>query len=72
MVSITEDTLEQQAKFWFNEINYTTIFGQDIAPEAPNEERKDYSEVILVSRLKSAIERINKNISAEEIGRAHV
>lgn len=67
MTSITEDTLEQQAKLWFDEINYTTVFGPDIAPEAPNEERRDYSEVILVNRLKSAIERVNKNIPAEAL-----
>lgn len=47
MTSITEVTLEQQPKLRFNEINYTTVFGPDIVPEAPNEECKDYSEVIL-------------------------
>lgn len=67
MTSITEDTLEQQVKLWFNEINYDMVLGSDIAPEAPNEERKDYSEVVLVGRLRSAIEKINENISPEAL-----
>jgi len=69
-MNITEDTLEQQTKLWFDEINYTTVFGPDIAPEAPNEERKDYSEVILVNRLRNLIERINNNIPSEALDEA--
>lgn len=67
MTSITEDTLEQQAKLWFEEISYSTVFGPNIAPEAQDEERKDYSEIILVARLKSAIERINTDIPSEAL-----
>lgn len=67
MTSINEDTLEQEAKKWFESIGYNTVFGPYIAPEALNEERKDFSEVILISRLKSAIERINKNIPTEAL-----
>lgn len=67
MTSITEDTLEQEAKKWFEGIGYNTIFGPDIAPESANEERKDFSEVILVARLKSAIERIKSDIPSEAL-----
>ncbi|MBL7556434.1 MAG: type I restriction endonuclease subunit R [Bdellovibrionaceae bacterium] len=67
MTSINEDTLEQEAKKWFMGIGYDTVFGPDIAPEAPNEERKDFSEVILTSRLRSAINRINTNIPTEAL-----
>ena len=67
MTSITEDTLEQEAKIWFKEIGYVTMFGPDIAPEAPNEERKNYSDIILMGRLRSAIEKINKGISIEAL-----
>lgn len=67
MTSIIEDTLEIEAKKWFEGIGYTSVFGPDIAPETPNEERKDFSEVILVSRLRSAIERINEGISSEAL-----
>jgi type I restriction enzyme R subunit len=62
MNSITEDTLEQEAKKWFEGIGYSTIFGPDIAPEADTAERRDFSEVILVNHLRSAIERINDGI----------
>lgn len=67
MSSITEDTLEKQAKVWFEEIGYKTIFGPDIAPKEQNAERKSYSDVILVGRLQSAIEKINPDVSLEII-----
>lgn len=67
MTSITEDTLEQQAMLWFNEINYDVVLGPNIAPEAPNEERKDYSEVVLVERARSAIQRINPRVTVEAL-----
>ena len=67
MNSIKEETLELLAMNWFEDLDYQKIFGPDIAPETPNEERKDYSEVILTERLKSAIERINKDIPSEAL-----
>lgn len=69
MTSITEDTLEQQTKTWFSEIGYSTVFGPDIASDSQNPERKDFSDVVLVGRLRTAILNINPNlpsVAAEE------
>ena len=68
-MTITEDTLEQQTKIWFSEIGYSTIFGPDIASDSQNPERKDFSDVILAGRLRTAIQNINPslpNIAVEE------
>ncbi|MBL7057760.1 type I restriction endonuclease subunit R [Patescibacteria group bacterium] len=62
-----ESDLEQATLEWLEEIGYKTIYGPSIDPEAEDgkAERKNYSEVILVDRLKFAIERINPNIPIE-------
>ncbi len=62
MTSISEDTLEQQAKIWFSEIGYLPLFGPDIASDGQNPERKDFSDVILTGRLRAAIKNINPNL----------
>jgi len=62
MTSITEDTLEQQTKTWFREIGYNTVFGPDIASDSQNPERKDFSDVVLVGRLRNAIQNINPGL----------
>ncbi len=67
MALITEDTLEKEAKGWFEEIGYKSIFGPNIAPKEQNAERKSYSDVILVESLQLAIERINPDVSLEVI-----
>ena len=67
MTSITEDTLEQQAKAWFEENDYKIVFGPDIAPDSQDAERKDFSEVILVKRLRNALELNNPTLPSDAI-----
>lgn len=61
----TESALEEATREWFEELGYQTIFGPSIDPETEKAERSDFSQVILESRLKSAIEKINPNIPTE-------
>lgn len=70
MTSINEDTLEQQAKLWFEENGYTSIFGPDVAPDTSNPERKDFSDVFFSSRIRSAVEAINPKVPNEGIDEA--
>lgn len=51
------------------ELGYKALYGPDISEGGANEERK-YNEVVLVSRLRQALERINKNIPNEAIEEA--
>ena len=60
--SVTEDTLEQQAILWFKEIGYTYLSGPSISPDSGNKERRSYSDVILLERLKNKISEINPKV----------
>ncbi|MBU3680183.1 MAG: type I restriction endonuclease subunit R [Candidatus Kapabacteria bacterium] len=64
---LTEADIEQIALEWFAECGYTHVHGPDIAPEMQGAERASFDEVILVGRLRSALGRINPEISSEDI-----
>lgn len=57
-----EDTVELAAIDWLREIGYNYLHGGIIAPGEPAAERTSYNEVLLVGRLRSALERINGHI----------
>ena len=46
-------------------LGYTTLHGEEIAPEQPGAERESFNDVLLVERLRSAIDRLNPDIPAE-------
>jgi len=81
MVNMTENTLEQAVFDWFESLGWKTAFGPDISPDlsAPGLlrpasvlacEREGYSQVVLVGRLRTALENINPNIPADAIDEA--
>lgn len=57
--SFSEDTVEQAALEWFEELGYGVAFGPDIGPDGPVPGRVSYGEVILLDRLKQALVRLN-------------
>ena len=59
---ITEEDVENFTLEILSELGYQTIYGPDIALDGINPERKDYSEVILIERLRDAIDRLNPDI----------
>jgi len=59
---MTEDQLEQETLTWLSEVGYTPLFGPDISPDGPNQERDDYRQVLLFERLRNAISRLNPGI----------
>jgi type I restriction enzyme R subunit len=61
-MKFNEDTVELAAIDWLREIGYDYIHGGVIAPDEPAAERTSYNEVLLVGRLRSALERINGHI----------
>lgn len=70
MAGITENTLEQTALNWFQDLGYTTAFGPNIGPDSTPCEREGYDQVVLVERLRTALENINPNIPADSIDEA--
>src|SRR3990167_7080088 len=62
---ITESSIEQVALDILSELKYKVIYGPDIAPDGFRPERHSYADVILVDRLREAIDRFNPEIPAE-------
>ena len=56
---MTEDQLELEALGWLTEVGYSTLYGPDIACDGDSPERSDYRQVVLVERLRAAVERLN-------------
>ncbi len=66
-MKIAESTVEDAALELFAGVGYTILHGPDIAPGELFEERKSYSDVVLVGRLRQALVRINPKVPAEAI-----
>ncbi len=61
----TESDLEVATLEWLEELGFSIAFGPSLAPDGEAPERKSYKDVVLVGRLRSAIERINPTIPDE-------
>ena len=61
-MTMTEDQLEQETLVWLGEVGYSHCYGPDIAPDGNRPERANYQQVLLPSRLREAIHRLNPNI----------
>jgi type I restriction enzyme R subunit len=65
LLTFHESVVEEAALGYFRELGYETKFGPDIAPDGRAPERQNWNDVVLIDRLKAAIDRINPHISAE-------
>ena len=70
MSGLTETTLEQTARDWFEALGWQIAFGPDISPDGPARERQDYDQVVLIGRLQIALANINPNIPPDAIEEA--
>jgi type I restriction enzyme R subunit len=59
--SITENQIEEIALTYLQKLGYTYLLGTDIAPDGEHPERQ-YNEVVLVTRFRDAIDRINPSL----------
>ena len=64
---ITESEIEQAVLDILSELGYKIIYGPDIAPapEGISPERQKYDDVVLIERLKNAIDKFNPRIPQE-------
>ena len=67
---ITETNVEEKGLELLKELGYTILYGPDIAPDGGAPERRTYQEVVLLGRLRRALERINPKIPKEGIDEA--
>lgn len=65
MAGFAESHVEEAALAWLSELGYATANGPDIGPDGAAPERASYGEVLLVERLRAAIERLNPGLPAE-------
>ena len=70
MALIDENMVEQIALDWFSELGYERVFGPDIAPDGPDQERTTYKQVVLTDRLFTSLAKINPNIPSPVIEEA--
>ena len=71
MPSFYESEVEEAALSWLSSLGWQTAYGPDIAPDTPNAERTDFTQVVLEERLRNALLNLNPDLppSALETGR---
>ena len=62
-----ESVVEDAALEWLGAIGYAVAHGPDIAPDSSSPERRSYSDVVLVERLRLALTNINPTIPSDAI-----
>ena len=64
-MSLNEAIVEDAALSWFGELGYAVRHGPNIAPGESGAERSSFGDVVLVARLRDAIQRLNPLIPEE-------
>ncbi len=64
MNRFSEDHVEQAALEWLSGLGYGVAHGPDISPDGPTPERISYDAVVLIARLRAALERLNPHLPA--------
>ena len=64
MTTLTEADVERAALDWLATLGWQVADGPDIAPDTPAAERNDYGQVVLESRLRDALARLNPSLPA--------
>ena len=65
MIRITEDHIELLVIQRLESHGYQYLYGPDIAPDGHSPERDTFEQVLLVNRLKNAVQEINPDIPAD-------
>lgn len=67
---LTEQDVEDAALAYFRDLGYEYIHGGVMAPDGERPERKTYAEVILLDRLRRAVERLNPGLPHDALAEA--
>ncbi|AUR52358.1 type I restriction endonuclease subunit R [Aquella oligotrophica] len=67
MTIFTETDLEQATLEWLEELGVNTANGSDLAPEGTYPERKSYSDIVLLDRLRATLVTLNPHLPADSI-----
>lgn len=61
-MSLNESVIADAALTWFGELGYAVGHGPHLAPGEPAAERDGFGDVVLVGRLREAIQRLTPDI----------
>ena len=67
MTTLTEAEIEQAALDWLSGLGWQTAYGPDIAPDTPDAERSDFTQVVLEERLRDALFNLNPGLPASAL-----
>jgi type I restriction enzyme, R subunit len=70
MSKITESDIETLAIECLQALGFSYIYAPDIAPDSTSPERESFAEVLLLSRLRNAVTRINPTLPATALDEA--
>jgi type I restriction enzyme R subunit len=70
MASLTEQDIENITLDMLKDLGYESIHGPDIAPDSENPLRGSWDEVLLVTVLKDAIEKLNPQLPSDAVEEA--
>src|SRR5437867_4230728 len=68
---VSESVIEQAALAWLESLGWSIKHGPDIAPDTLAAERSNYREVVLVRRLRDALERLNPELPPAAVNDAY-
>ena len=71
MTTFNESIVEEAALDWFVELGYARVSGAAIAPGEVGTERADFGTVILQTRLRDALARLNPHLPEEALAEAY-
>ena len=71
MTTLTEADVEQAALYWLSALGWQVVHGSDIAPDTPNAERDDHSQVFLERRLRDALANFNPSLPSDALDDAY-
>jgi type I restriction enzyme R subunit len=64
-MTLNESTVEDATLTWFGDLGYVIAHGPHLAPGEPASERDGFGDVVLVGRLREAIQRLNPDTPDE-------
>ena len=70
MAKLTESEIETLAIERLQALGFDYVYGPDIAPDSANPERESFADVLLLSRLRNAVARINPTLPAAALDEA--
>jgi len=67
---MNENDLEDACFTWLSDLGYEVLTGDDVSPGGGDQDREHYSDVVLSSRLRAALEKFNPTCTAAEMDEA--